>query len=218
MNKLKQHHITIKKTARYYTLGDLNGATESLWIVCHGYAQLASDFIMEFESLANGKTAIVAPEALSRFYTKGFFGKVGATWMTKEDRLAEIADYVNYLQQLIEEIKTLLSNNIRIHILGFSQGCATVCRWVTIKKPDFDGLWICSGSIPDDLDWQVFKQLSNKRSIRITYGLQDPFLVEGDIEKVEIKLKDKGIRFRLDSFDGAHEINVGILKTDIQKK
>ena len=81
---MEEHNIKIEKTARYYSLGDFNEKTEAVWIVCHGYAQLASDFIKDFEPLANETTVIIAPEALSRFYTKGFFGKVGATWMTKE--------------------------------------------------------------------------------------------------------------------------------------
>ena len=36
----------------------------------------------------------MAPEGLSRFYLEGFSGKVGATWMTREDRLNDIDNYL----------------------------------------------------------------------------------------------------------------------------
>lgn len=81
----------------------------------------------------------MAPEALNRFYLEGFAGRVGATWMTKEERLQEIDDYVNYLNQLY---KTILANTdtseITVNILGFSQGVATVCRWIANRyvQPD----------------------------------------------------------------------------------
>jgi hypothetical protein len=50
----------------------------------------------------------VAPEGLSRFYFEGGFhgpgSKVGATWMTREDRLAKIEDYVGYLDALHDAV------------------------------------------------------------------------------------------------------------------
>jgi hypothetical protein len=43
---------------------------------------------------------IIAPEGLSRFYRKGFSGDVVASWMTKDDRLDDMEDYVRYLNDL----------------------------------------------------------------------------------------------------------------------
>ena len=90
-----QKNITIPKTARYFVLGEASEQIEEIWFVIHGYGQLANYFIKKFEVLNNGKNLIVAPEALHRFYWKGFDGKVGASWMTNVERLEEIADYIN---------------------------------------------------------------------------------------------------------------------------
>jgi hypothetical protein len=63
-----------------------------VWIVCHGYGQLAADFLAAFQVIAAADRLLVAPEALNRFYpgvTTGPHGPdspVAATWMTREDR------------------------------------------------------------------------------------------------------------------------------------
>ena len=64
---VEEHRITVPRTARYYTLGEAVTASE-LWLVLHGYGQLARFFLRPFEGMERGRL-IAAPEALSRFYT-----------------------------------------------------------------------------------------------------------------------------------------------------
>ena len=99
---MKEQTIETKKTARYYTLGTLSENTKTVWFVCHGYGQLANYFLRNFKLLENEKTFVISPEGFHRYYLNGFSGRVGASWMTKEDRLNDIADYVAYLDQLYE--------------------------------------------------------------------------------------------------------------------
>ena len=82
---MKIHHIPVKRQARYYTLGTLDTNTKHVYIVLHGYGQLASQIIHKFDDMAD-EVFIIAPEGLSRFYWDGMTGTVGASWMTKEDR------------------------------------------------------------------------------------------------------------------------------------
>ena len=91
------HHITVPRTARYITLGEIESAAE-VWFVLHGYGMLAASFLRWFEPAARPGRLLVAPEGLSRCYfeEKGA-RRVGASWMTKEDRDAEIEDHVRYL-------------------------------------------------------------------------------------------------------------------------
>ena len=51
-NEVSEHHLSVARTARYYTLGE-PGATE-VWFVCHGYGQLAGRFLRRFEPIADG--------------------------------------------------------------------------------------------------------------------------------------------------------------------
>src|SRR5712691_3738407 len=99
---MQEYHIGVTRTARYFTLGGSPREVAEVWFVCHGYGQLAGRFLRHFEPLAGGTRLLVAPEALSRFYVEDTTvpareRKVGATWMTREDRLSEIDDYVRYL-------------------------------------------------------------------------------------------------------------------------
>src|SRR2546430_248789 len=137
---IAEHAIAVPRTARYYTLGPTHGFPRELWFVCHGYGQLAGRFIQQFAPIDDGTRLIVAPEALSRFYLDPLSERrhqrsprVGATWMTREDRHAEIADYVSYLDLLSAEVKHHLAGaSPRIVFLGFSQGTATVSRWLAL--------------------------------------------------------------------------------------
>src|SRR3954467_9897190 len=99
---MKQRNITVSKTARYFVSGEMTESIEQLWFVCHGYAQLASSFLTWFDALDQQKHLVIAPEGLHRFYWKGFSDKVVASWMTKEDREADIADYVNFLNKVYD--------------------------------------------------------------------------------------------------------------------
>src|SRR2546427_10238453 len=131
---LQEHHLSVARTARYFTLGEISPGVREVWFVCHGYGQLAGRFLRHFEPLADGTRLLVAPEALSRFYLEGTTGparerKGGATWMTSEDRLSEIDDYVRYLDALhAEGFARVERGAVTRPLLGFSQAPATACR------------------------------------------------------------------------------------------
>jgi len=210
---MQEHHFATQRTARYFTIGESSKNIRTVWIACHGYAMLAGEFIKDLKPLAGKDVLIVAPEALSRFYTKGFYGTVGATWMTKEDRLAEIDDYTHYLQSLFKKIKSQVNEKSDIHILGFSQGCSTVCRWIARKAPDIKSLWLCSGSIPEDLDFISFRAATNNYPIRFIIGDEDPFIKAIDKEAVLERIKSNGLPVEVHEFKGGHDLNLPLLKS-----
>lgn len=211
------HHFTTQRTARYYTLGSEATGAKQFWFVCHGFAQLAGAFIEEFEPLAQLEGRIVAPEALNRFYTKGVDGRVGATWMTRDDREAEIADYVTYLDGLYQQETDGLAPFARRHLLGFSQGTATVCRWVAQRRPNFHHLWVCSGDLPHDLDWDAFTQAMLGKKLHLVLGNNDPLIPIDRKEATQAKVEAHGLNYKLHEFDGAHELNLGVLKSGMME-
>ena len=107
---IREHQISIKKTAKVYTLGNITTAKHVI-VVLHGYGQLAKYFINKFKPLVDDDYYIIAPEGLSKFYLNGHSGRVGASWMTKEDRQIEINDQIEYLiNNLSKEIKVWTNN------------------------------------------------------------------------------------------------------------
>ena len=215
-----EHHIQIKKTARYYTTGDPGPNTRDIWFVCHGYGQLAVDFIREFETIADAARVIVAPEAMSRYYVASELGfhsaetKVGASWMTREDRNAEIADYVAYLDALYDEIMTRVDRGaVSVTVLGFSQGGATANRWVTRGRVRPDRLLMWGALLASDADLNEAAAFFRKVKLTIVYGKRDQFASEGMIADYEKLLREKNIPYDLVTFDGGHRLDRETLKS-----
>lgn len=204
---MQQINIKTEKTARYFTLGELTNKTKNIWIVCHGYAQLANHFLKWFESIDKEENFVVSPEALHRFYWKGFDGKVVASWMTKEDRLEDIKDYVNYLDQVaLTVISKVDRKKVKLNILGFSQGGSTVCRWVTQSNLKFDSLTLWAGAFPEDIDYFEEKKFFNSLNLHIVIGDEDPFYNEERVEKQKQLLAEKSINYTLIRFKGNHKV------------
>ena len=209
------HHLRIQRTARYYTVGGLDaGETpgpRTVWFVLHGYGQLASQFVRYFATLDDGKSVIVAPEALNRFYLVSPESgparerPVGATWMTREDRDCEITDYVEYLDALRDQVAGS-DAGISVRILGFSQGCATATRWVTSGRVSASSLVLWGGLMPPETD--MTRAAEALRGVRITFvlGSRDHYVNEEMLAAEHARLDAAGIAHDTIRFDGGHAI------------
>jgi predicted esterase len=211
---MNQQTITVTKTARYYTSGVLNETTENIWLVCHGYGQLAEYFIKHFSLLDNGKTFIVAPEGLSKFYLDGVTGRIGAAWMTKEDRENEVADYLNFLNKLFDKLFSGVDfSKVKVNVLGFSQGTATVCRWLAQNTVKVNHLVLWAGTFPVDVDLAIHGNRFRSIPVTVVYGDKDEYLEYLKPEDYKKFLDAAGFRYNIVTFEGKHEMNAEVLKT-----
>jgi predicted esterase len=201
---LNEHHITVTKTARYYSRGALNGNTERIWIVVHGYLQRAEDFIKMFDFLDDGKTYIVAPEALNRGYLKGGYDKTGATWMTKDDRENEIKDYVAYLNQLFQKVEAEKPDQTTISVLGFSQGATTVSRWLNNNMLDVEELVLYAGELGAEMLAKPQDIKFSAKTKTFVYGTTDQYITAEKVDAVSALFTTTGFAIR--KFEGGHEI------------
>jgi predicted esterase len=209
---MQKHQITIQKTAHYVTIGEINEQTENVWFVIHGYGQLAEYFIKKFKVLDDGKTVIVAPEALSKYYLKEFSGRVGATWMTKYERDSEITDYINYLNHLYETVLQGFDvNRLKINILGFSQGTATVARWCMNKTIKFDRLILWAGYFGNGIQDVIDPIKLKNKEVVLCYGKEDEFLVKINIQQYEKDIQKVISHVQIHTFDGGHNIDEELL-------
>jgi len=214
---VREHHIQVPRTGRYYVAGEPGPGTREIWFVCHGYGQLARLFIRHFEPLTGGDRIAVAPEALSRFYLEDPQGghanaRVGATWMTREDRLADIADYVAYLDAVAEAVQAALPRTgMRVVVLGFSQGAATACRWVTQGQVRPEELVLWGERLPHDLD--VAAAAETLRRLRVTFvvGSEDRQVSGDAVAEHQAALAAHGIAHRLVTFTGGHRLDATTL-------
>jgi predicted esterase len=209
---MTEHHLSVRRTARYFTLGPAAATAREVWIVLHGYGQLAARFLRAFAPLDDGARCIVAPEGLSRFYVEaGRNDKIGASWMTREDRLAEIDDYVRYLDALHGEVMRG-AVAAPITVLGFSQGTATAARWLAQGTVTAGRLILWGGEVPPDLDLAAARDRWERTDVTLVVGSEDPFITSKVLARDEQRLREHGISFRVERFDGGHEIVPDVLE------
>jgi len=214
---MNQHELEFSFKARYAQLGEITSDTEHVWFVIHGYGQLAHYFIREFNVLQNRNTCIIAPEGLSRFYLNELqeggsraTDRVGATWMTKENRQMDIDNYLAYLDALYHK-ETGMAKVKSITLLGFSQGAATVSRWALNGTIRFDRLILWAGVFPPDMNFDEGKNMLQSKEVIQVYGSKDPFINPERLAELETINKRLGIHPTIISFDGKHEIDEATL-------
>ncbi len=235
--------IRVSRTARYQVLGDPARASE-VWFVLHGYGQLAGRFIGRFARLPgvrDGARAVVAPEALSRFYIDAGEGegegegehgpasRVGATWMTREDREHEIRDTVEYLDRLAgallepppsepprdparggDAAGLLPPEGRSVRVLGFSQGAAAASRWVSLGRIRPAELILWAGGLAHDLPESAAAALRGSR-IRFVVGADDAWA--GERSRVGMEwLSGRGLAAEVTRYPGGHRVIPAVLE------
>ena len=198
-----QKNLQFNYEARYFTLGTPG---EVAWLVCHGYGQLASYFIKNFQVLADLGHYVVAPEGLSRFYMEGFSGRVGASWMTKEERLTDIQNYLNYLDAVAEDSRIAAAS--QLNLLGFSQGVATVCRWAMHTPVAYQKLVLWAGVFPPDVSPELCSSRLKQVDVFQVWGNQDPYLNKETLSKQTSYLEELHPKsLQQLSFEGEHKLH-----------
>lgn len=200
--------LIIKKTAEISTHG--NPQAKTVWIALHGYGQLSRFFIRKFQSLNPEENFVIAPEGLHRFYIQGTAGRVGASWMTKEERLTDIQDYIQYLDQLFDEYG--IEDYEKVVLVGFSQGAATSARWMEMGKikPDIYFHW--AGVFPPDLEFDPNQNVFGASKNYYVVGSKDEYFTEEKVKEELRNFEEKGIEMEYLSFDGPHTLDDAILQ------
>ncbi len=197
----REHRLAVSRSARCFTQG--GEAAAEAWVAVHGYGQLAARFLRSVEAIATPARLVVAPEGLSRFYLDAASGKVGASWMTREDRQQEIDDYLAYLDQ----VRAKLVPPVPLTVLGFSQGVATAARWAVATSPAPVRLVAWGGLLPEEIP------AARLAPMRVTYvvGEQEAWAPPAAVEAQAAALGNAGVRAEVVRFDGGHEIRAEVL-------
>lgn len=214
--KMREEHLPVTRFARLFSLGEYAGV-EDLWIVCHGYGQLAARFLGDFNGVMAPGRLIVAPEGLHRFYldpppAPAAQRRVGATWMTREDRDTDIQDYCAYLDSVVKHVVSVAGQTPpRIRAFGFSQGAATVFRWSMFGEAEVQQLILWAGEVPPDADMPYAARRLRDTRIIMTRGTADPMIPESVFQRGRDALDAVGIAYEVHAYPGAHHLDPTLL-------
>jgi predicted esterase len=212
----RTRYLSVAKTARSYEIGEPRDQTREVWICCHGYGQPAGRFIRLLEPLASPDRIVIAPEGLHRYYLDppdrpAAERRVGATWMTRDDRDHDIFDYVRFLDEVCGTVLAA-APAARVVGLGFSQGAATIARWAAATEFPIARLVLWGAGLPPDLDWEHASPRLASMSLVFVIGDRDEYLTPERIHEHETWLGRHGIGFRMVRYQGGHVIEAGALR------
>lgn len=213
MSKIRTANFRVQRHARVAVRGpDDPSVVREVWIVLHGYAQLAVDFAVAFEPIDDGTRLIIAPEALSRFYDprteagQHAQALVGASWMTRESRESEILDYLGWLDQCWAHFAPRLPTGIPLTVLGFSQGATTASRWVASGKVPAKRLICWGASLAPELPLGEGAVLRGVET-HVVIGSRDKFVSAEQVEEERVRLEAAGFPVIFHGFVGGHRLD-----------
>lgn len=221
---MKNHHFPVTRMAQYTSSGPVTGETCELLIALHGYGQLAPEFARSLMHAASDPSSdpsgtglivpgrvVVCPEGLSRFYTSHRDRKVGASWMTREDREYEILDHVAMLDALLEHLLEEAPDHLRLRVVGFSQGAPTASRWVANGAVQPDQLVLWAAPPAEDLSDEEWALLADVPDVVVVAGTDDTLFPPDRVDHAMAMLTGNGCAARLIRFDGGHTVDPDVL-------
>lgn len=211
---IEPRHFSIKRRVRYAVLEGERESLTQVWFVLHGYNQLAHRFLRHFGPIDDGSRHIVAAEGIHRQYIDHATRQVGASWMTSEDRVTDIEDYVAYLDALYRHVMDELGveRNLRVYGLGFSQGVHTLSRWLAFGSARIDRTVLWGATVPPDLDLETCRETLSAADLQLVVGDDDEYFGATAVGAHEDRLSSAGIPFRSWSFEGGHRLDAETLR------
>ena len=213
---MSTHFIEALQKQRIDSLGELNESTTNIWFALHGYGQLVEYFKRHFVPLVQNGRAIILPQGAHKFYLNGTEGRVGASWMTKEDRLTDIDNQRLFLNEAISWAAAK-APNARFHMVGFSQGVATGMRFLGYSCVSFHSLLAWAGSWPPDLD-EKSRSVLAQTTMSSWFGTKDPFIGKTKREeRITLYQNEFDLRPEVNTYDGGHTFRSDILANEINR-
>jgi predicted esterase len=203
--------------AHYHLSHNPTFEEKEIWLVLHGYGQLAEFFVRKFKPFFSPDRLFVAPEGTNHSYLEGFRGRVGANWMTSHERETAIANNQRFLDTLLETIVEKYPVRPSIKVLGFSQGAATATRWAAHWGGKIDALVLWAGGFAVDLNLDQARNSLSETRLVVALGDQDELISEENLQKQEDLISSLNLTVERLSYAGGHELNLATLEKIINE-
>lgn len=167
---------------------------------CHGYMENAAIQMDRLTAIPGAEAwTRVSIQALHRFY-KGRSEDVVASWMTREDREAMIADNLQYVDAVIASVAP--PGNCPVVWAGFSQGVAMAFRAAACGQFRACGVIAVGGDVPPEL---IADSATRFPPALLVRGARDEWLTQSRFDADAAALRSRGVAVETLVVDGAHE-------------
>ena len=174
-------------------------------VAFHGYAQSADDLMSELTQIPGSRAwTLVSIQALNRFYVRGD-QRIVASWMTRQDRDQAIADNIEYVNRVLDDVgRPALQGRHkepRLFVLGFSQGAAMAYRAGLLGRHRPTGIIAVGGDVPPDA-----KAVPADRwpRVLVAAGHTDHWFTPDKVQADETFLGAHGVAHELLRYDAGH--------------
>jgi predicted esterase len=168
----------------------------------HGYAEGAETQLARLRAIPGAERwLIVSIQGMHRFYQRRT-NEVIASWMTRQDREAAIADNLTYVAGVMNAVAREWPGATRLVFAGFSQGVAMTFRAATASSRSVDGVVAVGGDVPPELDASL---LARVPAALVCRGARDEWYTSAAFENDVRRLRGAGTDVRPLAFDGGHE-------------
>lgn len=168
----------------------------------HGYAENAETQLERLRTIPGGERWLrVSIQGLHRFY-QSRTDAVVASWMTRQDREAAIADNIAYVSTCIDAIAAEWPMVPVIVFAGFSQGVGMAFRAAAGTSRGAAGVIAVGGDVPPELEPGLLKRLT---AVLIVRGVSDALYPAEKFAEDQRRLRESSVSVRAVEMDGGHE-------------
>ncbi len=166
----------------------------------HGYMENAEIQLARLEQIPGSAAwTLVSIQALHRFY-RGRSQEVVASWMTRQDREAAIADNVEYVNAAIATVDE--AGLLPIVYIGFSQGVAMAFRSAVHAARRAAGVMAVGGDVPPEL---LADASASFPRVLLARGTTDEWYTAAKLAGDVAALRQRGVEVEELTYQAGHE-------------
>lgn len=195
-------HLVAAVTHGRVLVRSSRGAARGMLVGFHGYLEDADTQMRRLEAIpAASDWTLVSIQGLHRVY-RGRTTEVVASWMTRQDRDAAIADNIEYVNASLDVVPHDAST--KIVYAGFSQGAAMAFRSAVRGRHGAAGIVGVGADVPPEL---LADPNTKFPFVLLARGTRDEWLTAAQVRRDLNALAARSGRVRAFEFDGGHEWN-----------
>jgi predicted esterase len=168
----------------------------------HGYAEHAEAQLERLRAIPQSdRWLIVSIQALHPFY-RGPGSQVVASWMTRQDREAAIADNVAYVTKCIDQVTAEFPTLPAVVYAGFSQGVGMAFRAAAHATSRVASVIAVGGDVPPEITPVALERVA---AVLIARGTSDTLYTEEQFAKDEQRLRQASVDVQAIRLNAGHE-------------